>query len=240
MITKCKALWKQAFGDSSETIDAFFQTAYSPENSHQICKDGALVAALYWLDWHWGEDKIAYIYAVATDKAFRKQGYGRALMEQTHGILQERGYAGAIVVPAEPELVAMYEKMGYRPFCYGKNREIFPAEPCATPKISWEQYAKIRKARLPDALQPGDRVYAYLAAFAEFYCTEQSLFCVARLENNLYFQEFLGEKAELPGVISALHAAKGVVRLPDGKTPFGMYYPIKETPSPTYFAFALD
>lgn len=240
MITKCKALWQQAFGDSSETIDAFFQTAYSPENSHQICKDGALIAVLYWLDWHWGENKIAYIYAVATDKAFRKQGYGRALMEQTHGILQDRGYAGAIVVPAEPGLVNMYEKLGYRTFCYGKNREIFPAEPCATEKISWEQYAEIRKAHLPDALQPGDRVYAYLAAFAEFYRTEKSLFCVARQESTLYFQEFLGEKAELPGVIASLGAEKGIVTLADEKTPFAMMYGFADNPMPDYFSLPLD
>ena len=240
MITKCKALWQKTFGDTKETVDAFFATAYKPENIQQIWNDEKLISALYWLDWYREEEKFAYIYAVATDEAYRGKGYGRALMEQTHRTLQSRGYAGAIVVPAEQGLVNMYKKLGYQTFYYAKSQEILSTTPCPIAEISWQAYAEQRKKLQPNDLQPSGAVYGYLATFARFYQGEDALFCVANREDTAYFQEFIGNYERLPGIISSLNARKGIVRVVDERNTFAMYYPLTEPQAPTYFALPLD
>ena len=108
-----KDLWQEAFGDSREFIDTFFRTGFSPERCRCLWKDDHLVAALYWFDCDWEKRKLAYLYAVATDKAFRNQGLCKKLMEDTHRHLEALGYSGTVLVPGEPELFSFYKKLGY-------------------------------------------------------------------------------------------------------------------------------
>jgi ribosomal protein S18 acetylase RimI-like enzyme len=240
MITKQKQLWMQAFGDSPESVDAFFRAAYEPSRSVVICRDDQLVSALYWLDYDWNGKKLAYIYAVATEESFRGQGYGRQLMKKAHKVLEEQGYAGAILVPAEEHLVRWYENQGYRTFFQAKKQELAPGAAVPVTEISAEQYAALRRARLPNAPQPGNEVYRYFTTYGSFYRAEDCLFAAAVQDERVYFQEFLGDLQKLPQIISGLNAKNGTAFVADQSTPFAMYYPLTESEMPDYFSFALD
>ena len=81
-----KALWKQAFGDTDAEIDSFFKTVYPEATGFCAEEDGAVIAMLFALPLtlaH-GEEmqKAAYLYAVATDEAFR----GRGVCRRTDGV----------------------------------------------------------------------------------------------------------------------------------------------------------
>ena len=240
MITKLKKLWMQAFGDSPESVDGFFDTGYDQKHSAVIRLDGEPVSALYWLDYDWNGEKLAYIYAVATDEKFRGQGYGKKLMEQAHTALHEQGYNGAVLVPAEEYLVLWYEKQGYQVFYRAKKQEVPAGNAVQVSEISAKEYAKMRQEIKPDAPQPGKAVYDYFATYGGFYKTENGIFAAARQGDTVYFQEFLGEKTILSGVVSAFGAKKGIVTLEDGIAPFAMMYRFADGPMPEYFSFALD
>ena len=108
-----RSLWKEAFGDTDQFLNSFHDTAFSPDRCRCITIDEQVAAALYWFDCRFDDRPLAYIYAVATAKAFRKQGLCRMLMDNTRQLLSELGYSGIVLVP-EMHLIPMYESMGYR------------------------------------------------------------------------------------------------------------------------------
>ena len=112
-IPALRSLWTQAFGDDDAFLDLFFSTAYGETRCRCITLQGQIAAALYWFDCAAEGETFAYLYAVATDPAFRGKGLCRALMEDTHHLLKDQGYAGTVLVPGEPGLFDMYEKMSY-------------------------------------------------------------------------------------------------------------------------------
>ena len=240
MITKLKKLWMQAFGDSIESVDAFFRTAYDPTHSTAICEENEPVSALYWLDYDWNGKKLAYIYAVATEEQFQGQGYGRQLMEQAHKLLREQGYAGAVLVPAEDNLVQWYANQGYQVFFKAKKQNFFAETAIPVTQISAQQYAALRKEAKPNAPQPGKELYAYFATYGSFYEADGCIFAAARQGDKVYFQEFLGDMQKLPHIIGGLKAKTGLVCAQAEEAVFAMYYPLNEMKMPDYFSFALD
>ena len=119
-------LWKEAFGDSDEFINTFKETAFSTKRSRVIKKDDEVLAALYWFDCTVYGRPIAYIYAVATLKAYRGQGLCKRLMIDTHTHLKNSGYEGAILVPGSKELFEFYKNLGYKTCTYIKTVECLP------------------------------------------------------------------------------------------------------------------
>ena len=49
-IPKLRALWKEAFGDTDDFLDSFFETAFDKERCRCVVIDGEVAAALYWFD----------------------------------------------------------------------------------------------------------------------------------------------------------------------------------------------
>ena len=115
-LPQLKELWKEAFGDSDGFISGFFDNAFAADRCRCVTEQDRLAAALYWFDCRYQDRPLAYVYAVATAKAFRGQGICRALMENTAKHLQNLGYAGVLLVPARG-LFEMYGKMGYETCC---------------------------------------------------------------------------------------------------------------------------
>ena len=116
-IPALKALWKQAFGDTDAEIDSFFKTVYPETTGFCAEEDGAVIAMLFALSLtlaH-GEEmqKAAYLYAVATDEAFRGRGVCRALMEFAERTLRKRYVSCLLLVPETEKLASYYETMGY-------------------------------------------------------------------------------------------------------------------------------
>lgn len=242
-IPALRQLWKQAFGDTDTFLDGFFSTGFSFDRSRCLYTDGQLAAALYWFDCSWQGKKVAYIYAVATDKALQGRGLCRTLMENTHRHLKGLGYAGAALVPGNRELFSLYEKFGYRSFCPMQTVTVTAEkQPVAVQCISRDSFLLRRRCRLPEnaLLQEGE-TFRFLSTFVEFYKANDAIFAVNREENTLLFQEYLGDPGLLGGIIAALGAEKGIVRLPGGNTDTAMYLPLDGDSSlPNYLGIPLN
>lgn len=237
-----RQLWKQAFGDTDAFLDCFFSVAYAPQRCRCVYQGDTLAAMLYWFDCSWNGRKLAYLYGVATDKAFQGQGLCRALIEDAHRHLKAQGYHGSILVPRTPELFAMYAKMGYAT-CSGVSQFICQAgTPAALQRIRMEEYAALRRQFLPEGgvVQEGETL-ALLQTYSAFYTGENVLLAVYVDEGKLTVCELLGAPEAASGVIAALGHTEGKVRIPGSQTPFAMYRSLTEDPSaPGYFGLALD
>lgn len=238
-IPALRRLWQEAFGDDHVFLDGFFETAFSYDRCRCVTLNGYPAAALYWFDCIWQDKKVAYIYAVATDKAYRGRGLCRFLMEDTHRHLLENGYIGAALVPEGDGLFTLYGKMGYRPFCPMDSKEI-PAgvNPIPIKKLTPEEFGKKRRSLLPQGavLQEGVTL-TYLARFTDLYEAEGCIMSLSCASGNAYFQEFLGDPQQLPGILAALGVKKGTVPLPGGRNSAMYYSP--EPEMPTYLGLSL-
>lgn len=242
-IPALRQLWQEAFGDDDAFLDKFFTTGYSPDRC-QVIPDGCkAAAALYWFDCQWEDKKLAYLYAVATAKAFQGKGLCRLLMEDTHRLLARKGYAGAVLVPGSPGLREMYEKMGYRTassvreFSRKAGEHEFPLA-----KISRAEYAQRRKSLLPAGgiVQEGAGL-AFLETYATLYTGNGCLLCAIQNGQGLIVPEFLGDTAHIPGILRYLGCPEGSFRTPGPGKPFAMFRSFTEdTSTPNYLGLAFD
>ena len=241
-IPQLKKLWQEAFGDTDVFLDGFFDTGFSPDRCCGLWEETLLVSVLYWFDCTWQNQKVAYLYAVATGKQFQGRGFCRQLMEKVHNLLKERGYVGAILVPGNQGLFTLYEKMGYAPCCLTDTKTISAGKvSLPVQKISATEYARLQKMHLPqDAVIHGPEALAFADTFCGFYQGDDFAFCGGAEDDKFYFQEFLGDTCTLPGVLAALKAAEGQLRLP-GKNPFAMYLSFTDSNAlPSYFDIPLN
>ena len=177
-IPQLTQLWQQAFGDSADFIGGFFRTGFSQDRCLLAKEQGQLLAALYWFDCLWEGKKLAYLYAIATDEAHRGKGICKALMEKTHGLLKEKSYHGAILVPADEGLEKMYGKMGYRSILPGDLSYNEPPKRTDLQMLTPEEYLRLRQTYLPTgSVQHGAPAMAYLATFACFYRSPEGICC---------------------------------------------------------------
>lgn len=236
-----RKLWQEAFGDTDAFIDHFFKTAYSPWCCRCVTLDGKVAAALYWFYCYVGEDRYAYLYAVATAKEFQGQGLCRELMQNVHKLLAEEGFAGAILVPADDGLRKMYAKMGYLPL---SGMDSISCEAGGTPvkleQLSSDAYAVARRAYLgPEGVGQEGVGLKFLSGMAQFYQGEDFLLAAYTEGDALQGVELLGNKDSAPGILAALGVVRGSFRVP-GETPFAMVYPLRPATKPDYFGLAFD
>ncbi|MBQ8768788.1 MAG: GNAT family N-acetyltransferase [Oscillospiraceae bacterium] len=231
-IDSLRSLWKEAFGDTDAFLDIFWDTAFSPDRCRCITVDGEVAAALYWFDCRYEGRPIAYVYAVATAKAFRKQGLCRALMDDTRLLLLELGYSGIILVP-EVHLFGMYESMGYKTCSYVQEFTCRSSQPIALREIDAEEYARLRREFLPagGVVQENENLQ-FLSAITKLYAGDGFLYAEDA--------ELLGNADVAPGILAALGKDSGRFRCPGGDIPFAMYLSLDDRPAPTYFGLAFD
>lgn len=236
-----RQIWQEAFGDSDAFLDGFFAAGFSPERCLCVFHEDRPVSVAYWFDCLWEEKKLAYVYAVATKQQWRGMGLSTALLRALHGRLAASGYHGVILVPGEAALVDFYDPMGYKSCCPMDTVTVKAAPGKDRPeRITAPDYSRHRRRLLPagGVVQEGAAV-AYLETFAQLYTCRDALFSFTREKSTLYFQEYLGDPAHLPGIIGALGGKKGVVRLP-GTGLGAMYLALEEDPAlPSYFGLSL-
>lgn len=237
-----RRLWKQAFGDTDQFLDSFFTFGFSPDRCRQITIDGKVVSALYWFDCSFSGKRIAYLYAVATDKAFRGQGLCRILMEDTHRHLKALGYEGAFLVPVASDLFSFYEQLGYR-VCSSIREFTCKASGTASLRfITAEDYIRLRSKYLPaGSVEPGEGMLVFLKEQYFCYAGDTFAFCATGEGDSLIAPEFLGDISAAPGIVAIMGKKQGRFRTPGNEKPFAMYHPL--TPhqeKPAFFALALD
>ncbi len=237
-----QGLWKQAFGDTESFLQDFFSTGFSPGRCRCLTRNGQLIAALYWFDCAANGQKLAYLYAIATDKDHQSQGFCRRLMDDTHRLLADSGYAAAILVPGNQDLFSFYGKIGYRPFGGIRRFSVNAGATCAeVKKLSAQEYANLRKAYLPQGgvCQEGETL-AFLATQNDFYAGADFLITVAKENASLFISELLGNASAAPQIVRTFGAATGDFRAP-GAEPFALYLPLSsDLQIPAYFGLALD
>lgn len=241
-VASLRLLWKEAFGDTDAFLDKFFGVGFSANRCRLLSVDGQLAAVLYWFDCSWNEEKVAYLYAVATAKDKQGNGLCRTLMTDTHKHLKALGYAGAALVPGNEGLFSLYGKFGYQPFCPMDTVTIAPGKtPLGVQSIDPTTYGQLRRQYLPeDSLLQEGVTLDFLATFGSFYNSNGSLFSLYKEQDALYFQEFFGDPESLPGIAAELGATSATVRLP-GKKPYAMYLDF-ENPEriPSYLGISLN
>lgn len=240
-LPQLRALWKQAFGDTDAFLNHFYNVGFEPMRCRCLMDGDRLAAALYWFDCFAGEKKYAYLYAIATETSYRRRGLCRQLLEDTHRILKETGYRGAVLVPASPELTAMYAKLGYVPLSGMDSLSATSGgESVPITQIDTVRYAQVRKTYLgSNGITQEGAGLNFLAGWASFYEGEDFLLAASRDGDTLQGHELLGNISRMPEILSALGAASGTFRVP-GTEPFSMYFPLSEDPTPGYFGLALD
>lgn len=208
-------LWQEAFGDETAYIDAFFETAYAPQRSRVAVVDGEIAAMHFWFDCELEGEKLAYLYAVATDKRFRGRGVATKLMEDGEAILKERGYAGAILSPGSESLFRFYADRGYETVGYRSEERIMAGAPIPIREVGEQEYAAIRRKLLPEngIRQEGENL-RFLHRFSRFYAGAG--FCAAVYGSEAFLPEFLGDAKNLSGLLGALGVAEASVRMPGG------------------------
>lgn len=238
-----QALWQEAFGDPDVFIEAFFRAGYTPRRCHYIAQDDVPVSALYWFDCDLAGRKIAYIYAVATLKSHRGKGLAARLLRETHEILRQQGYAGAILVPSGAALFDFYRRFGYKTATTVSRFTCEAADaPVALREITPQEYTRLRAGYLPEgAVAQDGQCMAYLAAYCRFYAGEDFLLVCEDSPDGLWAQEFLGNAQAAPGILKALGFARGRFRTPGTQSDFAMWLPFREDcPKPSWFGLALD
>lgn len=111
------ALWESAFGDTRETVEAFFRLCAVSENTLVAQADGKVRAALYLLEnqlqVHNDVYCAAYIYAAATERDYRKNGLMTALLAFAEEIASRRQFDFLFLTPADEGLFSYYGKRGF-------------------------------------------------------------------------------------------------------------------------------
>ncbi len=238
-----RALWKEAFADTDAFLDIFFKTGFSPNRCRCMVEGGEMKSALYWFDCAFNGQKYAYLYAVATAVSARSRGLCTALMEDTHALLRQLGYAGAVLVPGEKSLFAFYEKLGYRTAtrvdeftCACPGGMAFPLR-----ALTAGEFDSLRKAYLPHGgmVQEG-KTTEFLGSYACFAGGDGFLMAYSTDGDRLVCHELLGN-ADFGGILRTLGCKSGTFRTPGRGSPFAMFLPLYDgAPVPEYFGLALD
>ena len=243
-IPKLWGLWREAFCDTEEFLTAFYKTAFHVNRCRCVTIKEEIVASLYWFDCIYKDKKIAYLYAVATAKAYRGQGICKSLISDTHSYLSGHGYEGVVLVPGNHDLFKFYEAMGYQTCSYiqefcctadGKGIEVR----C----VNQAEYARLRRQMLPQAgvVQENENL-DFLESQATFLSGDKFLLAFREENHNLYGIELLGDASKAPKILSALGYNQGTFRIPGEKRPFAMYLSLgnPNLSSPEYFGLAFD
>ena len=116
-INDCIKLWIEIFGDGEEYIQRFYDNFGGDVFTHY---DGDKLACMVnRVPINYGNHNGGYIYAACTHPEYRGKGIFRRLL-----IEAEADMDFMMLIPAEPELYAMYRKLGYDRIAYSK----YPAE----------------------------------------------------------------------------------------------------------------
>lgn len=191
-------LWQEAFGDSREDVENFYETAFSCDRA-LIGEEQKVVAGIYWIDAQIDGQKVAYLYALAVDAACRGRGVGKTLLNRALETLKGEGYAGAVLVPGEEALCAYYQKAGFATFEKAQRQErCAPGLPAG--KASPEDYFVLRQKAKP-AISWSKEAFSYLGRFCHFYAGDGWLLAVGKEG----IQEFLGDPKDLPHILYTLN-----------------------------------
>lgn len=236
-----QALWFQCFGDDAAYTRLYFER-------YDICRqvfvarvERELAAMAIWFpatlaNADGAEYPAAYLYAVATEPAYRNKGVCHQLMAFAEKWLKSAGVQVVTLVPGSRELFRFYEKLGYETVFYCREMEITTPQPGGEIRsVSANRYWQLRQMLLwQDFLVYDEAEIAYQKALCRHaggdlvqLQWEQQLGCaiVEPQDGRLMIKEVLPPELARPAA-SALLAKFGgtsaVARTCGDGRPFGM------------------
>ena len=111
----CKDLWMKSFGDEEQFADSFIMRYYSRERMLTTEVEGRTAAMLHLVPFDTELGRTTYIYAVATDPAFRGGRLASQLMREAIQAVAERGDDAAFLIPTPGQewLHGFYGRFGF-------------------------------------------------------------------------------------------------------------------------------
>ena len=110
-------LWQDSFNDSPEYIEFFFNRVYKSENTLVIKRNDFIVSMLQMIPYKaklaYEILPVAYVYGACTHPFERGQGLMKELICFAKSEMYRRGFAYAIVIPANLSLFDYYRKLGF-------------------------------------------------------------------------------------------------------------------------------
>ncbi|PWM26623.1 MAG: hypothetical protein DBX44_00205 [Oscillospiraceae bacterium] len=126
-------LWKRVFGDPDDYLSLFFDLRFRPDQAlvARNSLDGTPISMLFLLPIVFQSGSLQYrgryIYAVATDPAFRSRGLSSQLLAEAHRRLSLEGLDFSVLVPAERSLFDYYAARGFRTEFFRCAQTVFAA-----------------------------------------------------------------------------------------------------------------
>lgn len=119
-IPDLKNMWHKIFGDSEDYLNSFFNKVYKNENTLVYVENNKVVSVLFMIPYKYvnsgKENEIVYLYALATDPAYRGRKIMSKLIQKSLTISTERGYALSVLIPAEDTLFSYYRQFGFEDY----------------------------------------------------------------------------------------------------------------------------
>lgn len=220
-----RALWQQAFGNSTQYIDLFLEQGVQPHNALVYLQDGRVAGMLFILPcslvFRESSYQCAYFYGIATRTELRGRGISTELLEYAYHLCSKRGYAVCALVPATSSLFRFYAKRGYDVQGAVKTLSVRSAElgtgssSAVLSPINMHDVFDMRKNCFGTAyLEWDNRTLAYIQAEnrhcgGSFYRYNADgacgyLCCVPR-DDTLLVTEYSGQNILLPNLLECLH-----------------------------------
>ena len=119
-IPELKIMWHKIFGDSESYLNSFFNKVYVDENTLVDIENGNVVSVLFMIPYKFiangKETEIVYLYALATDPAYRGRKIMSKLIQKSLDLSTERGYALSVLIPADDSLFEYYRQFGFEEY----------------------------------------------------------------------------------------------------------------------------
>ena len=106
-------LWTEAFGEEKEVTGLFLEHFYNRDRMLYTERDDRLLSMLHIVPFTLQEQKVGYIYAVATDIAERGKSLATSLMHKAVERAREMGLDALVLIPADDGLRAFYSHFGF-------------------------------------------------------------------------------------------------------------------------------
>lgn len=112
-------MWTDTFDEKREYLDYFFDNVFDDETTFIYRENNKIVASLYGIPYKIKCDEnnsikdVLYLYALATDKDYRKRGIMTRLLEEAYEYSKKKAFSGCILIPANESLFDFYKSRGY-------------------------------------------------------------------------------------------------------------------------------
>lgn len=245
-----KDLWKTAFDDGDEVINAFFEKSVLPRNTIAVFDGTKAVSALYMLE----SEIIAsgksfsayYIYAVCTHPRYKGKGLMKKNFTFLKDVAKDRGIDYLFLVPQEEYLFDVYKKQGFVTGFYYKEKIVLKEAVKNIPlpetdKADFNRYRNFyfEKSKITPVAALKEKTFESF-----FYSVSGTVtpvftdngYMVYENENGsvTVFELFGCENQLLSLAFSETGADFITVRMPcdkaDGAVPYGMYYKLRDVP----------